>query len=52
MRWGHTGEEDGVSCRFYHYPKEALDVVILANQSWCAGDLAWAVHDLIMEMQP
>ena len=52
VRWGHTGEEDGVSCRFYHYPQQTLDVVILANQSWCAGDLAWQVHDLILEMQP
>lgn len=49
VRWGHTGEEDGVSCRFYHYPKQSLDVVILGNQSWCAGALAWEIHDLILE---
>ena len=49
VRWGHTGEEDGVSCRLYYYPKENLDVAILGNQSWCAGDLAWAIHDLILE---
>ncbi len=49
VRWGHTGEEDGVSCRFYHYPQKNLDVVILGNQSWCAGQLAWAIHDLILE---
>jgi CubicO group peptidase (beta-lactamase class C family) len=47
IRWGHTGEEDGVSCRFCHYPAQALDVVILGNQSWCAGSLGWAIHDLI-----
>jgi CubicO group peptidase (beta-lactamase class C family) len=52
VRWGHTGEEDGVSCRFYHYPKQNLDVVILGNQSWCAGSLAWEIHDLILEMIP
>jgi CubicO group peptidase (beta-lactamase class C family) len=50
IRWGHTGEEDGVSCRLYHYPKQDLDVVILGNQSWCAGDLAWEIHNLILEM--
>lgn len=49
VRWGHTGEEDGVSCRLYYYPKENLDVVILGNQSWCAGSLGWAIHDLIQE---
>jgi CubicO group peptidase (beta-lactamase class C family) len=52
VRWGHTGEEDGVSCRLYYYPKENLDVVILGNQSWCAGNLAWEIHDLIVKMFP
>lgn len=50
VRWGHTGEEDGVSCRLYYYPKENMDVVILANQSWCAGSLGWEIHDLVLEM--
>ncbi|MEZ4590303.1 MAG: serine hydrolase domain-containing protein [Chloroflexota bacterium] len=48
LRWGHTGEEDGASCRLYHYPDQALDVVILGNQSWCAGTLGWEIHDLIL----
>ena len=52
VRWGHTGEEDGVSCRLYYYPKENLDVVMLGNQSWCAGSLAWEIHSLILEMAP
>jgi CubicO group peptidase (beta-lactamase class C family) len=52
VRWGHTGEEDGVSCRLYSYPQRDLDVIILGNQSWCAGSLAWDVHDLILEMNP
>jgi hypothetical protein len=52
VHWGHTGEEDGVSCRLYYYPKENLDVVILANQSWCAGSLGWKIHDLILETTP
>ena len=47
VRWGHTGEEEGVSCRFYHYPQKDIDVVILGNQSGCAGDLAWELHDFI-----
>jgi len=37
LRWGHTGEEDGVSCRLWHYPQHELDVVILGNQFGCAG---------------
>jgi CubicO group peptidase (beta-lactamase class C family) len=49
VRWGHTGEEDGVSCRLYHYPRQDLDVVILGNQSWCAGSIAWEIHNLILD---
>lgn len=49
VRWGHTGEEDGVSGRLYHYPPQNLDVIILANQSWCAGSLAWEIHNLVVE---
>jgi CubicO group peptidase (beta-lactamase class C family) len=48
VRWGHTGEEDGVSCRLYYYPEQDLDVVILGNQSWSTLKLAWEVHDLIV----
>ncbi|RPI92007.1 MAG: hypothetical protein EHM40_14170 [Chloroflexi bacterium] len=50
VRWGHTGEEEGVSCRLYYYPGANLDVVILGNQSGCAGSLAWEIHDLILKM--
>lgn len=52
VRWGHTGEEDGVSCRLYYYPEENLDVVILGNQSWCAGSMGWKIHDLVLESAP
>lgn len=48
VRWGHTGEEDGVSGRLYHYPQHNIDVAILGNQSWCAGKLGWALHDAII----
>ncbi len=44
VRYGHTGEEDGVSCRVYHYPQRQLDLLVLGNQSWCAGDVTWRIH--------
>lgn len=50
VRWGHTGEEDGVSCRLYHYPMHGLDVIILGNQSSCAGRLLADIHESITEM--
>jgi CubicO group peptidase (beta-lactamase class C family) len=47
LRWGHTGEEDGVSCRLLYYPKQKLDVVILGNQSSCAGTISRDIHELL-----
>ena len=52
VRYGHAGEEDGVSCRLYHYLRPGLDVIVLGNQSWCAGDVAWEIHSLILEVNP
>ena len=49
IRWGHTGEEDGVSCCLLYYPMHRLDVVVLGNQSSCAGKVSLDIHDLIME---
>jgi hypothetical protein len=48
VRWGHTGEEEGISCRLYYYPDQRLDVVILGNQTSCAGRALTAIHDLIL----
>lgn len=47
-RWGHTGEEDGVSCRLFYFPHQDVDAIILGNQSWCAGELGWEIHDLVI----
>jgi CubicO group peptidase (beta-lactamase class C family) len=48
IRWGHTGEEDGVSCRVDYFPAQKLDVVILGNQSGGAGRVLADIHDVIM----
>ncbi|MFF2776111.1 serine hydrolase domain-containing protein [Streptomyces sp. NPDC058052] len=48
VRWGHTGEEDGVSARLFHYPRHDVDVAVLGNVSWSVGDLGWALHDAIV----
>ncbi len=48
VRWGHTGEEDGVSCRLWHYPQQGIDVVILGNQSGCAGKASWEIQAMIL----
>jgi CubicO group peptidase (beta-lactamase class C family) len=48
VRWGHTGEEEGASCRLYHYPQLDTDVIILGNQSGCAGELGWEIHAALL----
>jgi CubicO group peptidase (beta-lactamase class C family) len=47
VRWGHTGEEDGFSCRLFYYSALKLDVVILCNQTSCAGKISRDIHELI-----
>lgn len=48
VRYGHTGEEDGVSCRLYHYPELELDVILLGNESGSARTLGWGIHDHLL----
>ena len=48
LRWGHTGEEEGISSRLYYYPSLNLVIAILGNQSACAGAAGWALHDLLV----
>lgn len=49
LRWGKGGEEEGVSCRLAHLPEHDLDVVILGNQSSCAGPLQRSLEDLLLK---
>ncbi|CAG0956790.1 Penicillin-binding protein 4* [Anaerolineales bacterium] len=48
VRWGHTGEEDGVSCGYWYYPQQDVDVVILGNQSSCATKVLWDIQDFVL----
>jgi len=50
IRWGHTGEEEGVSCRLFYFPQQDVDAIILGNQSWSAGELGWEIHDLVINL--
>ncbi len=50
VRWGHTGEEEGISCRLWHYPQQDVDVVILGNQSSCAGQVSWEIQELVLKL--
>lgn len=48
VRYGLPGEEDGVSCRLFHYPAQNVDLAVLGNQSGCAFRPGWELHDLII----
>lgn len=49
VRWGHLGEEAGISCRLFHYPRANMDVIILGNLGGCAAEVSWKIHDWICE---
>ncbi len=51
VRMGHTGEEFGVSARYYYYPKEEIEVVLLGNQGFCMGKIGWKIHDMILGVE-
>ncbi len=51
IRYGHTGEEFGVSARLYYYPELDIDVVLLGNQGFCTGSVGWDIHDLIVSIE-
>jgi len=48
VRYGHTGEEFGVSARLYYYTEKDIDVILLGNQGFCTGSVGWDIHDLIV----
>lgn len=50
IRWGHGGEESGVSCRLRHYPNSGLDVAIMGNATECAGPLGMRIGEIIENM--
>ncbi len=50
IRWGHTGEEEGISCRLWHYPQPGVDVVILGNQSSCAGPVSRDIQEVVLKL--
>jgi len=47
LRYGLPGEEPGASCRVGHNPTLGLDLMVLGNQSWCAGEVNKHLHDLL-----
>lgn len=48
VKYGHTGEDPGVSARVYYYPQQDMDVVILGNHSFSTGPILLAIEQLIL----
>lgn len=47
IRMGVAGEEIGVSCRLYYYPKEKITFSIMSNYSLASSKVAWYIHEQI-----
>jgi CubicO group peptidase (beta-lactamase class C family) len=39
FKYGHTGEDPGVSARVYHYPKQNIDLVLFSNHGFSTSSL-------------
>lgn len=50
VRYGHGGEDPGVSCRVYYYPSQDIDVIILGNQNLCAAPIMEGIHKAVVEV--
>ena len=48
VRYGHGGDDPGVSAKVFYYPGYDIDVVILGNQSHCADPVAAKIHQMIV----
>lgn len=46
-RYGHGGEDPGASARVYHFEDHDIDMVILGNQSECAGPVGAKITGLL-----
>ena len=44
IRWGHPGEDTGVSTRLFYYPDTNTTIIILSNISEVAGPISWFIH--------
>jgi len=51
IRYGHSGDDPGVSTKAFHYPLQNIDLVILGNQTDCATEIANRLHEMIMMWQ-
>lgn len=47
MKYGHTGEDPGVSARVYHYPKQNIDLVLFSNHGLSTSALLSELEALI-----
>ncbi len=47
VRYGHTGEDPGVSARVMYYPEQEIDIAILGNQGAAAGKILAQLHQWI-----
>lgn len=48
IRYGHSGEDPGASCRIYYYPSADIDIILLGNKSLCAGAMMEKINEAIV----
>lgn len=49
IKYGHTGEDPGVSARLFHYPKKDIDLVLFSNHGYSTTTLLKALEEVLFE---
>lgn len=51
IKYGHTGEDPGVSACVYHYPKEDIDLVLFSNHGFSTTELLSELEQEILNLK-
>lgn len=51
IKYGHTGEDPGVSARLFHYPQQDIDLVLFSNHGFSTTALLRALEGVLLAEQ-
>lgn len=48
IKYGHTGEDPGVSARLFYYPQQDIDLVLFSNHGFSTTALLRAIEEVVL----
>ncbi len=49
LKYGHTGEDPGVSARLFYYPDQDIDLVLFSNHGFSTTNLLRALEEVLLK---